>query len=687
MTKKTRIRIWIIVVIMCVMCFSDWSFAEDGLNSAIWTVAWTLDFVISVLSRIWVIFAKLAWEFLTNNWVFWEKMWIDILLWQYWTIVRNIANFCLWFYFVYVVFKGLVWQIGDKEDIIKNLKNVLLRILVAWVWIQASWFLTSLFIDLSTITLAAVGSFPSQIISENETVNEGIKVSMWDYFGNGGAGIAKGKVYTLFTKTASANSFTKIEWKPLDRDLDEEDFIDSLLPNKDDVSGPLYYLWFQILKVSQINSFGSWEKNSLKKTILNLIIQWWTTVVYSIEMGVLCVIALMRILYLWMFIVLSPFAILLTCIQKAWEKDLVKKWFVADLLKQINLKTFLAKVFQPEIIVLWISLSMIFVTLISRVVNRDSMWSMNDFNVWWVSITTNKDNTSSANEDETYTTRLKWDLLEFSVSHLWKWILDFMLSIITVILVYWIINMSIKIWNKIWDWQDFLSKSIDKVQKWVNGVIGSVPLVPVAWYDKDWVPKTRFISAGQVFGLWGKNSLIEEKIYRTQRSLADKYTEQNEVIDKWFKDENDVTFKTLKSWNKTLIEQEVEAKGAKWLNILGVQIEKMREIRDFSRDNKLEKGEWYGMVLNPSADDKWWWWRFKDWLENVDVNDISWEDYSVWRDMVGRWRNGENKNKLTFDNLFEDSRFVKAYAKEFGLWAGIDTWDKLKNKDISEKKQ
>jgi hypothetical protein len=29
------------------------------------------------------------------------------------------------------------------------------------------------------------------------------------------------------------------------------------------------------------------------------------------------------------------------------------------------------------------------------------------------------------------------------------------------------------------------------------------------------------------------------------------------------------------------------------------------------------------MVLNPSADDKWWGERFKDWLDNVVVDDIS----------------------------------------------------------------
>ena len=152
MNKKNWIKIWIIVIITCVMCFSDWSLAVYGDAEEVWTLAWTLDFIISCLSRFWVIFANIAWKFLTNNWVYGEVLWIDVLLWKYWNIVKNMANFCLWFYLVYVIFK---WLIGQwKENIMNNLKSVLLRILVAWIWVQASWFLTSVVIDLSTITMS-----------------------------------------------------------------------------------------------------------------------------------------------------------------------------------------------------------------------------------------------------------------------------------------------------------------------------------------------------------------------------------------------------------------------------------------------------------------------------------------------------------------------------------------------------
>jgi hypothetical protein len=44
--------------------------------------------------------------------------------------------------------------------------------------VQASRFLTSVVIDLSTITLSAVGAFPSQVVSKSESVHDGIKQSM-----------------------------------------------------------------------------------------------------------------------------------------------------------------------------------------------------------------------------------------------------------------------------------------------------------------------------------------------------------------------------------------------------------------------------------------------------------------------------------------------------------------------------
>lgn len=671
------------------MCFSDWSFAAEEW-SKIWSITWTIDMITSVLDRLWLVFANLAWKFLTNNWVYGQALWIDILLWRYRNIVKNMANFCLWFYLVYVIFRWLIWQYKGKEDIVKNLKNVLLWVLIAWVWIQSSRFLTSVVVDLSTITLSAVGAFPSQVLSKNVSLKEWIAFSLREFTDGDPEHITavRWAIKDLFPEDGAGTSFIRVTKIPLEHWVNTGELLDSLLPNKDDVSGPLYYMWFSILETHKIPSVDSANGAWIKKTLLNLIIQWWTTIIYSIEMAVLCVIALMRVLYLWMFIVLSPLAILLACIQKSWEKDLLKKWFIADLMKQINLKTFFAKVFQPVIIVFWFSLCMIFVTLMSRVVNEDKTKSVEKFEVLWAEITSLRETNKSTSDDITYRTMLDSDLLNLSISNVWKWLLDLIMAIITVVLVYVIIDMSIKIGNDMWGGQDFLSKKIDGIQKWVGWLMKSVPIMPVASYDKDWNPETRYISAWKVFGLDNKRSLLEEKIGQYQGKITDEYNEQTNIIRSWIKGEGNI--KTLRSEDKERIVNKVTT-NMTWLARLTTLFDWIVEAGNRPEDKWwLKSGRRYDMTLNPDSGDGWRKIQFEWWLKDMNGKEwyITWDNASVWQNMVKWWNNHETDR--TLERMFKESNStegvsVKAYAKLFKLWDDIDTWDKLKYADISKK--
>ena len=592
------------------------------------------------------------------------------------------ANFCLWFYLLYVIFKWLIWQFWGKEEITKNLKSVLLWVLVAWVWVQASRFLTSVVIDVSTITLSAVGAFPSQVLSKNERLNKWIQVSMSD-FNNRGSNVVDGQLRNLFPENGAANSFVETTKIPLNKSVTNEELFDSLMPNKDDVSGPLYYMWVAILRTNEVPSVASDSEPSAKRTILNLIIKWWTTIVYAIEMMVLCVIALMRILYLWMFIVLSPFAILLACIQKAWEKELLAKWFISNLMKQINLKTFLAKVFQPAIIVLWISLAMIFATLISAIVNENKTKSMEDFSISWAKISTLRDEKmiSQSEKDVTYTTRLDSNLLSLSISTVWKWLLDLIMAILTVILVYEIISMSVKIWNSIWGGQDWLSKKVDSVQKWVTWLMTSVPIIPVAWYDKEWVRTTNYMSIGTA------KQLGEKKIRQYSWVIEDEYRNQTDIISSWFGEKDEIV--SLSYVDRQAIKDVVIASDL-WLARLTKQFDKIIQFGNRKKEERgLNKNEWYWMMLNPES--KEWFWRntFKDWLTEMKDSTKRWTiNDSTWEAMIDWWNTWTNSNgDQALENLFKqnETKNVKAYAKLFNLWDNIDTWDELKNIDISKK--
>ena len=656
MTKKTRIRIWIVVIITCVMSFSDWSFAADAWEPKMWTVAWLFNFAVSILSWIWALFAKLAWEFFTNKRVYWEVLWLDALLWQYWNLIKNIANFLLWFYFIYIIFRWLIKQ--GKEDIVKNIKNTILWILIAWVGIQSSWFLTAVVVDVSTITLVAAGSLPAQLISQNPDIEKSVYGSMKEYFDEWSQNMIYSKVLNLFATDSKSWEFVKYSIVPLDGSGDKKTFFDSLVPNADSIAWPLYYMWFSILKTNEINSITT-ENGKIGKALLNLVIQWWTTIVYSIEMAVLCVLALMRILYLWMFVVLSPIAVLLWCIQQSWEKNIMKISFVEKLMEQINIKSFLINVFKPTVIVLWIGLAMIFTTLMNGVIVKTGDKS-SDVNLWWVEVRTVAISDSNATEsDNVFDSTIEGGLIKFTIKYVGKWLLDFIMSIITVILVYMIIQIAVKMW---W-WKDFVSKNIDKLQDNVKWAITSLPIVPVAWYDKDWVEKTSYLT-------WDWLKSIPEKKVNFVQSGVDRYTSSqvDEVMENlWLRDKN-----LLTNIQKTEIQQA-------WSGKSGLAV--LEAKRDYINGIKTEG--WRKMVLNPDASDEFWIWEFTNWLNGTKPTEVSDTDWSA---MLSDWQSEPDKTKRDLKELFNNTKYATKYANFFGYtsWT-YSNFDSIKNLDISKK--
>lgn len=101
----------------------------------------------------------LAGKLVDNSFVYWEVFNFDVVLWKLWNIVRNLANYGLWFLFIYYIFRYLIsW---DKK---KDPKWIIIRALVAWIWIQASWFIMAVLLDISTILIYWVWGLPISVL-------------------------------------------------------------------------------------------------------------------------------------------------------------------------------------------------------------------------------------------------------------------------------------------------------------------------------------------------------------------------------------------------------------------------------------------------------------------------------------------------------------------------------------------
>lgn len=668
MTRKTRIKAWIIIFVICMTWFSDWAFAAD--DSLEW-ITWLVNYIITFLSWWWVLFAKLAGTFLTNHRVFGEAIWLDILLRKYWNVMKNLANFWLWFYFMFVILKWLVNN--GKWSITKNIKNIILWILIAWVWIQVSRFFTAAVVDVSTITLTAAAAFPSQVMADNPDTDEAIKKSLSDYLDPSFERVTKWKEISFLPVDNAASSYLKTLNVELEEPQTIENLVDAVMPNANDVSWPLYFMWYSILETNIITSIDSSSERWFKATILNSIIQWGTTIVYAVEMLILCVLALMRIIYLWMFIVMSPIAILIRCIEKSWQKISWNsdKWFLGSFTKQINLTSFFINVFRPTIVVLGLWIAVLFASLMKKVIVDNGT---REFDMWWVTVSSTKDNTSNtqwSEWDQTYTTTVDAGVVHFTLAHAWKTFLQIILSIITVLVVYLIIQMAVKMWN----WKDFVSEKIGKLQDTIWWAITSLPVVPVAWFDNQWQAKTRYISAGKALGVdlrWGLNFtwewLVNRKLMKMNEAQKLEISKQADAVSElWWS-----------NWDNLLSESDrTQLKSAG--STLNWEL-KLKAKKDFIFKKKTES--WLWMFLDPTLarDNNAWIDEFTGWL-NWLAEEPTWErNWIMWA-----WnRLWENK---TLEGLFtgEGKKYVRVYADYFELWDDVTDWNSLKIKDISKK--
>ena len=665
MIQKKRLKMWMVMLIIWIMCFSDWTFAEG--ESLEW-VTWLFDYIISFLSWSWVLFAKLAWIFLTNQWIFWESIWLDALLRRYRNVMKNIANFWLWFYFIYVIFK---WLISDwKWSITKNIKNIILWIFIAGIWIQVSRFFTMAVVDVSTITLTAVSSLSSQAVADNPEMNKSMRESLKDYLDPSREHVTKWKTIEFLPIDSAASDYLKTIGFEISQPQSVENLIDAVMPNANDVWWPLYFMWYSILKSNYITRIDSSSKKWFKATILNLILQWGTTIIYAIEMIVLCVLALMRIIYLWMFIIMSPIAILLWCIEKSWQKISWDKWFLGSFTSQINLTTFFINVFKPTVIVLWLWIAVIFTSLMQSVIVNHGT---SEFDMWGITVSSRKDNTTNTKSEEwdkTYTTTVDMWVVRFTLANAWKTLLEIILSIITVLIVYLIIQATVRMWK----WKDFVSEKIGKVQDAIWWAITSLPVVPVAWVWDKWQAETRYVSAWTALGInlkWGINStwrwLANRRLMKINEAQKLEISKQNDAITNMRWNNADVT---LQDTERTRLEQ--AWKTLDWLAKLDAKREVINEIRTKT---------WKWMILDETARDKTWINVFTWWLNNL-KGELTWDWEWVYAAWTWLW------DTKTLKDLFniQDWKFAKAYAKYFDLKDkdSIKGWETLRKVDISK---
>ena len=565
-----------------------------------------------------------AWKLIDNSLVYGEAFKFDVVLWQLWVIVRNIANFGLGFIFIFKIFQFLIkWQKWD------DIKKLIISTLIAWVWIQASWFIMAALIDVSTIVTYGVWWLPLSVLKtdvENSEDGKGYNESLeynpyvlwtalyvdvndvdsyamyltngttswdskfisqcetfaysyrsflldWDEFKdvkepaeelilcpqmvyyydginnryyptennkchlNGDVYYFKDLYGTLEWPTISDKSLSEEEWKDAQNvyktsiDISlialEDDYwviVPASIKEwsilqiwdahawkvwnsdwwvqywKDEKVGLDVYNWWiwkewELPRLSEVSTTGGyvWVFSSLYSSLmyawmdlnftatsdgwlyvklLNSFLSLWHMLAISIPLVVMLIVFLIRIGILWMAIVLSPMIVLL----KVFELD--KKIDKESILSYITFENLIPLVFSPAIICFAVSMSTVLVRIINTL-NWNNMGANDDLSnfLWWL---------------------IKLNIGWISVG-IWKLVCSVMCIAITWFLLWAAVKSSLPKWSKLW-------KQLENWKKDTEGLLWSIPIVPIPW-------KNTMMWVSTVFG-WNGQEWIVSQMWR-----------------------------------------------------------------------------------------------------------------------------------------------------------------------------
>lgn len=142
---------------------------EDYIEKNMYKMRDMLDVVTKAIYLITRPLLVIAWNSLDNSLIYWSIFHLDAPLRSFWNIMKNFANFALWFLLLYSIIRSLLkkWWASWAIWIVKNT-------LIAWILIQASWFLLQAVIDVSTIATYAVWWIPMTILKNSPQWNNPI---------------------------------------------------------------------------------------------------------------------------------------------------------------------------------------------------------------------------------------------------------------------------------------------------------------------------------------------------------------------------------------------------------------------------------------------------------------------------------------------------------------------------------
>ena len=384
--------------------------------------------------------------------------------------------------------------------------------------------------DFSTITLAAVSSFPSQVIASSTTLKESMQTEiaknniLWKWPN-------KGVVINAFSDDFLKNNSTDTIWK--EEELSEvkttnTTIVDDLQPKPDNLGKPLLYLWFTAFNtldyLGNINLDDTDCVTFFTKIFVNILFSSWITILYSLSLLVFVIILVMRLAYLWIIIWTIPIIILLKIVDSSKIVNISKISSFFDIGKILKL------IFQPVIFWFWISLMFLFVIVFQKFMIVSS-WTFESWDIIFEQNKVTGENLSqNGKTDSLYNSKLQISNIFKMTIYQWiRWIQSFILALVTLVLLWYFIKIAV-------------STSTSNTMPWLENFANTV----VGWMERTiwnmWVVPTPkwTLSLNQLYDN-GRSPLMGAVVNDYTSKLQEKDRKRkDEVLNMlWFSTDND----------------------------------------------------------------------------------------------------------------------------------------------------
>ena len=392
----------------------------------------------------------------------------------------------------------------------KTPMSIIKDLLKSGVVIQLSWFAIMVLVDISTVLFALVSSFPSQVIGSDavfsQALNTVIESSCPDKIISDNAQ-PQGNVLCKWQKQI-IRFMADAGWSKLKNSteagiinvemregggLTKDQLFDTLLPSQDSLSWPLMFIGFEIFKTAQLSDYSNvqWISDMEKdfKQIFQIVLHSGMMILYTLSLLVLMVVLIARVLYLWIFIAISPIVVLLNYLIKP------KKQLTNDIFRDIN--KMIKLIFWPVFYALYISLMIIMLVIFN--------WALK-FNMM---------NYESPVQITDSQLKFDNDLISVSMEGGTMRLYDLLLGAIALFLMRNLVQLAIKEETGIKQIDDF-TKNVSKLATWF---IETVPIVPVPWSNIK-------IGAGSVF----TDAILNEKINSISGDFENKRLSQMQSL-------------------------------------------------------------------------------------------------------------------------------------------------------------